>query len=236
MFQSGALDRNDIYLGGLALGWDYHSDFRSVSFIHEVTNLPSVVQPPSIEQSLAHGEESYKFYYWAHRVNSDLWYNAGQVLDTQVETIARAGYVSVISFRADHETTTRLPRDGVTGPIDNNEFSDADGYYNVTAERLAFEAVGVRFYHLPIAGDSSFTAQQLAAYRPVMTAAAAHGPVLGHCTVGYRSLAYIVAYLAQEQHQCTPWALTESRRAGFSFDQDEWNTVTVAFFQEVLGC
>lgn len=238
LYQSGSLDADEIYNSALTLGWDYQSNSDAVTLINAVTGLNSAVVAPSIEQTLSDGEDSYKSYYWSHRVSEadEMWYNAGQPLDTQVETIAAAGYASVVSFRSDGEATTRISSDPAEGPIDNHEFSDSSGNYNVTMERDAFAAAGVRFYNLPVTGDDAWSSATLAKYAPTLTEAASFGPVLAHCRVGHRSSAYVVAYLAQQKGECTPWALQQARKLGFSFDLSEDDESVMEFFESSLGC
>jgi protein tyrosine phosphatase (PTP) superfamily phosphohydrolase (DUF442 family) len=228
------VDRDDIYNNSLTLGWDYQSNANVVKLIYDVTGVDVPVTAPTIEQTLTNGESSYNYYYWSHRID-DYWYNVGQPLDTQVNAIASAGYKSVISFRNNGESTTHLATDP-TGYADNNEFEDANGYYNVTAEKSAFESVGIHFYNLPVTGSNAWTAALLDQYTPTIEEAVSYGPVLVHCTVGYRSAAYITAYLARKNGKCTTWALKQSRRVGFSYDQLSSDAKVVQFFEDSLHC
>ena len=165
-------------------------------------------------------------------MGNDSWYNLGQPLDTQVQSIVAAGYKSVISFRNNGESTScsNVP-DCV-----NHQFVDADGNYNVTAERLAFEGAGVNFYNLPMTGADAWTAALLDAYTPYIDEAVSSGPVLAHCASGYRSSAYISAYLARQASQCSTYALQIARRVGFSFDILEADEKVMNFYLEALGC
>ena len=140
------------------------------------------------------------------------------------------------SFRANGEATTRLPSDPPSGAVKNFEFSDANGNYNVTAEQVAFEAVGLRFYNLPVTGADAWTSKQLAEFSPVITRAMSNGPVLVHCASGYRSSGYMTAYLAQQNNQCVSWALQQARRASYSFDVSSADSGVMNFFQECLTC
>ena len=209
-----------------------------MALVNSVTGLSYTAQGEIFEQTLAQGEYSYKYFFWTHRLgNSDYWYNAGQILDTQPAAIKTAGYKTVISFRENGEPTNRLSTEPTTGPVDNNEFSDANGLYNATAERVAFEAISVAFVHLPV--DSSdaadWTLQKFNSYKPHLRAAEAAGPVLSHCRSGMRSSAYAVAYVAQKTQQCTAWAIQEAKYVGFAFDTPG-NEQIVNFFKEVLKC
>lgn len=235
-YLAGVVDSADIFQVGLTLGWDFQADASAVEFVNSITKTQTAVAAPSIEQNLADGENSYKYYYWSHRVGNDGWYNIGQVLSTQVRSIADSGYKSVICFRSDGEATTRVGTDPVEGPVNNDEFSDENGNFDLHAEQAAFEAVGLKFYNLPVGGEGSWTLEQLDAYTPAMDEASSLGPVLAHCASGYRSSAYTIAYLARQQNQCTHWALKEARRIGYSFDQSEDDAQVVAFFEEVLKC
>lgn len=206
--------------------------------INSLTGLTYTTQGEKFEQTLAQGEYSYKYFFWTHRAGqSDYWYNAGQVLDTQPEAIKTAGYATVISFREDGEPTNRLTSEPTTGPVDNNEFSDVNGLYNSTAEREAFEAVSISFVHLPVATSTAadWTMEKFNSYKPSLQAAAAAGPVLSHCKSGLRSAAYVIAYIAQESGYCTRWAVQESKLIGFVFDAPD-NTQIINFFKEVLQC
>ena len=234
-YLAGIVDVDDIYSTGLTLGWDFQADLSAVNFINDVTHKQDTVSAPAIEQTLPNGEQSYKYYFWSHRINDD-WYNIGQVLSTHVASITEAGYQSVISFRNNGEATTRLPSDPTTGPVDNSEFSDANGNYDVEAERAAFEGAGLAFYNLPVTGDTAWSVEQLDSFTAALDEAEARGPVLAHCTSGYRSAGYVIAYLGRKQQQCVHWALKEARRIGYSFDQDDGDAAVVAFFEEVLKC
>jgi protein tyrosine phosphatase (PTP) superfamily phosphohydrolase (DUF442 family) len=208
-----------------------------VALINNVTGLNYEAQSEVFEQTLAQGEYSYKYYFWTHRVGNDYWYNAGQVLDTQPEAIVAAGYKSVISFRTDGESTNRLTNESTTGPVDNNEFSDANGNYNVTAERVAFEAVSITFYHLPLSTSTTadWTVAKYNEYLPTLQAAEALGPVLAHCRSGFRAAAYVVTYLASKGGYCTEWAVQQSKLIGFVFDTPD-NVQVMEFFEAVLQC
>ena len=188
LFRAGIVPAEEIFPNSLTMGWDYQADQNAVTLVNTVTSMspPATVLEPSIELTLSAGEDSYKSYYWSHRVGSDSWYNIGQILDSHVKAIAEAGYKTVISFRNDGEPTCRLESDPDQGTIDNGEFSDADGNYNVTAEKEAFESVGVDFINLPVSGDDAWSSKLLDEYSPAMNEAMARGPVLAHCTSGYR--------------------------------------------------
>mmetsp|Transcript_11137 Transcript_11137/g.18190 ORF Transcript_11137/g.18190 Transcript_11137/m.18190 type:complete len:387 (-) Transcript_11137:945-2105(-) len=236
LFRTGVTPAEEVFTNSLTLGWDYQANADAVALVNAFTqiNPPATVQDPILELTLAEGEDSYKSYYWSHRVGNDSWYNIGQVLESHVDTIAAAGYKTVISFRNNGEATQRTSSDPATGAVDNGEFSDADGNYNVTAEQEAFTAVGVQFLNLPVTGDMAWSAEQLALYTPQMLQAAARGPVLAHCTSGYRSSAYVTAFLAQQQNLCTTWALTQARRVGYSFDVNEDDAKVMQFYQDGL--
>lgn len=238
LFRSGVTPAEEIFTNSLTLGWDFQSNADAVALVNDMTGLnpPAEVQDPSIEITLTNGEESYKSYYWSHRAGNDLWYNTGQVLDTHVSAIADAGYRTVISFRSDGESTVRTSTDPSQGPVNNGEFSDGDGNYNVTAEQVAFEAAGVDFVSLPVGGSEAWSAETLASYAPVMAAAAARGPVIAHCKSGYRSAAYMTAFLAQQSGECTAWALQQARRIGFSYDVNEGDAAVVQFYEDSLKC
>lgn len=231
-----------LYANGIDLGWDYQANADVVAFVNSVTGAHDVAQAESIEQSLAAGEASYKSYYWPHRAgHSDLWFNLGQVLDTHVAAIAAAGYKTVISFRDNGEATNRLASDPATGAVDNHEFSDASGNYAVAAEQAAVQAAGLRFFNLPLVsgGTDTWTAAQFALYLPTLQQAEAAGPVLAHCASGYRSAAYVLAYLGSQGGRCTEWALQQAAQMGVVYDsatQSATDKQVVAFLQEVLKC
>ena len=161
-----------IYSTGLDYGYDYQSNAAVVDLVNSITGSNDAVTFETIEQPLAHGESSYKSFYWVHRSgHNDLWYNVGQILDTQVGAIKDAGYRSIVNFRDDGEPTNRLPlSDPTTGPVQNDEFSDSNGNYNATAERLAVEAQGLRYYYLPLTSSATttWTVEQYNLYLPAM--------------------------------------------------------------------
>jgi len=93
LIRSGSFGATYIYNTSLALGYDYQANADAVALIEAYTGVSAVVVPEQIEQSLTGGEAGYKNYYWTHRFgSSDMWYNAGQVLDTHVQSIAAQGY------------------------------------------------------------------------------------------------------------------------------------------------
>ena len=228
-----------VYGAGIANGWDYETNESVVSLVNAVTSSNNVVTAPSIDLLLTDGQISYQNYYWTHRVGSDLWYNTGQILDTQLLAIKEAGYASVVSFRSNGEPTTHAdPTDCTTAsaPCPNNhQFMNADGTYNVTKEQIAVEAAGMRFYNLPVSG-ASWTADQLALWTPILVSASAAGPVLTHCKSGYRSGAFVVAHLAQIAKQCVVWAVRQATEIGYSFDVTTGDAQVMDFFHQALGC
>ena len=233
---------NSIYANGFNYGYDYQSNAAVVSLVNTMVNANDPVTQETIEQPLANGESSYKSYYWMHRSgHNDLWYNAGQLLDTQPSALQAAGIRSVISFRTDGEPTTRLASEPTTGSVDNHEFSDINGNYNVSAERLAVEQLGVKFFHLPLpsGAESTWTRQTYETYLPALKEAESLGPVLSHCASGYRSAAYSIAYLADKSGLCSDWALREAGFVGLYFDNSDSSSTdqqVVDFFHQVLNC
>jgi protein tyrosine phosphatase (PTP) superfamily phosphohydrolase (DUF442 family) len=238
MSQVGASDITDIFDISLTQGFDYQSDKDAVSLINAVSGLAAEVVPASIDLTLSNGEESYAAYYWPHRLGSDNWYTLGQILETQVPAIQKAGYKTVISFRADGEGTNRLSWEPTTGPVENGEFSDAQGLYNVTAEQLSVTDAGMKFYNLPVSGDLAFTKEQYESFIPMFEEAAANGPVLVHCASGYRSSVYALAFMAREapEERCLDWAITEARRIGESVDLLESDQKAIDFWKSTLAC
>ena len=237
--QVGATDIADIYNNSLTLGYDYQSDQDAVNLINAVTGLETAVVSPAIDLSLSQGEDSYMSYFWPHRLGSDNWYTLGQILDTHITAIEAAGYKTVISFRADGEGTNRLSWEPATGPVENGEFSDAEGKYNVTAESAAVTRASMKFYNLPVTGENAYTKEQFDSFLPIFNEANENGPVLVHCASGYRSSVYTLAFMAMEapEERCVDWALKEARRVGESFDilpSDEEKAV--GFWRETLAC
>lgn len=239
MTQVGASDLHDIFNNSMTVGWDFHSDQSAVDLINAVTGLGAEVVPASIDLSLTDGENSYAAYYWPHRLGSDNWYTLGQTLDTQVNAIQKAGYKTVISFRVNGEGTNRLSWEPQSGPVENGEFSDSEGLYNVTAEEAAVTAAGMAFYNLPVGGDLAFTKEQFDSFIPAFKEADAKGPVLVHCASGYRSSVYTLAYMAMAapEERCIDWAIKEARRVGESVDLSEADiNKAVAFWRTTLAC
>lgn len=220
----------------MTLGYDYQSDSNAVAFVNEVAKTSYTVTQPSLELTLPHGSESYRYYYWSHRIGNDMWYNVGQILDTQPKSIVASGYKSVISFRSNGEATVRLSTDPATGPVPNHEYSDENGLYSVDFEKTGMESVGLKFYNLPVTGSESWSVDTLNSYEPYMDEAVSYGPVLAHCASGYRSSGYVIAYLGRKQKKCTDWALTQARRIGYSFDQNSSDEQVVEFFRQALQC
>ena len=234
---------SEIYANGLKYGWDYQSNADVVKFINNVTSSFDVVHPEAIESSLASGEASYKYYYWSHRAgSSDLWYNSGQILSTHVPAIVTAGYKTIISFRDNGEATNKLPEeDQATAGANNYEFADSSGLYNVTLEKDTVLGAGVNFYHLPLVSSNTntWTVEQYNLYLPTLQQAEANGPVYAHCASGYRSAAYVLAYLGSQSKQCASWALQQASYMGVVYNssaQSETDKQVVQFLVDVLGC
>ena len=235
----GASGSASVYNVGISNGWDYQANSEVVSMVNSVTGAKTAVTAPSIDLLLNGGQASYKNYYWTHRVGNDHWYNTGQILSTHIPAIAAAGYKAVISFRVNGESTTHVNPTDCSTPTsacpDNQQFMNPDGTYNVDLERAAVEAAGIRFYNLPVS-DNSWNAATLAQYASVLAeAAATGGPVLTHCKSGYRSSAFVVAYLAQMNKKCVLWATQQATEIGYSYDADG-DTEVIDFFSESLKC
>jgi protein tyrosine phosphatase (PTP) superfamily phosphohydrolase (DUF442 family) len=233
-----------IYSDSLLLGYDYMSNADIVTLINAVTGRTDSPQPPSIEAPLANGESSYKTYYWTHRLGeNDYWYNAGQILSTHVDAIVSAGYKIVVSFRDNGEATARLPSETTTNTfIPNDEFSDEKGNYNVQSEDSAFSGKGLKFYHLPLVSTSASTwaKAEFQQYLPTLQEISNQKlPVLVHCASGYRSSAFVLTFLAYENHFCSDWVFSHAQDVGFIFNNSNptsSDVQVVNFVKEVLGC
>ena len=234
LYKTGVIGSNDLISSSLSLGYDYQSDSDAVSFINEVTGLNLTLEDEKIESTLIDGESSYLNYYWLHRIGNDMWYNSGQILDTHVDSISSIGIKTVISFRAANESTTRLASDPTTGKINNHEFGDNLGNYDPNYEGQLLHTNSIDFLNLPVTGADAYTSTQFFSYLDSFKSA--KGPILAHCAAGYRSAAYVIAYLAYESKLCTDWALKESTKIGYSYNINESDQNVVAFFQEVLKC
>jgi hypothetical protein len=111
------------------------------------------------------------------------------------------------------------------------------GNYDVKAEEIAFTNKGIRFYNLPVSGDLSFTVEQFNEYSSTLALVSNNKePTLIHCTSGYRSLAYTIAFVAKSSSKCTEWALRQASKVGFSYDVSPNDVKVVNFFQQVLLC
>ena len=236
--QSGTILASDIYNLGYSFGYEFLVDPLAVAFIEEVTGVVAIPSKTStIELSFTKGEQSYKDYYWTHRMgNSDTFYNTGQILSNHVDAITGAGYKSIINFRTDGEATNLLPDEMYdSGSIANYEFSDINGYYNLTLEEDTFVNAGLKYYSLPT--GSEWTKEVFMNYLPTIEEAELNGgPILVHCASGYRSAGYILTYMAYKQDLCSNWFFNEARKIGYSFDVSPENVAVVEFAQSVLGC
>ncbi len=241
-YMNKQITSDEIYSHSLNMGYDLQNNTDVVNLINAVAGRSDTTQPEQIEQTLAQGEYSYKYYYWTHRLgNNDYYYNAGQILSTHIDSIKTAGYQSVVVFRQNGEPTARLPTDPSTGKIDNHEFSDENGNYDVTLEHAAVKDAGLHFYYLPLVsgGDSTWTKATFDKYTPVLKLAATHGPVLVHCASGYRSSSFTLIYLAAENKQCSSWVVEKARQIGFDLNSATPSTSDqqiLALAKEVLGC
>lgn len=234
--QTGSIVASDIYDVGLSLGYEYIADQLAVRFIQEVTGvMDESAAQATIELTFTNGPQSYTDYYWVHRMGgSDTFYNVGQILSNQVDAISAAGYKAVINFRTDGEGTNLLPGESYgSGTINNYEFSDADGYYNLSLERETFMNAGVKYYSLPTSG---WTKENFMEYLPTLEDVdAAGGPILVHCASGYRSAGYVLTYMAYRDGMCSDWFFTEANKIGYSFESPG-NEAVVEFVHSVLGC
>lgn len=252
LFQRGEIFASDIYPNSLAMGYDYQNNTDVVNLINSMTGRNDKTHPEQFEQNLAGGESSYKSYYWTHRLgNNNLWYNAGQILDTHISAIASAGYTTVISFRADQETTARLSSEPLTGPIPNHEFSDEQGLYSVAMEASAFAAAGIQHLNLPLRSDSSetWTKETYEAYLPQLEKVeqetkdkilkSGKGAILVHCASGYRSAAFVLTHLAKEQNLCSDWVFMKAQQIGFNYHNSaptDHDNEIINFAFSILGC
>lgn len=239
MVRASSSDDETFYNDTLGLGWNYQADADAVALVSAVAGIEVPVTEPSIELDLADGESSYRTFYWPHRVGrTDGFYNTGQVLETQVAAIALAGFKSVISFRSPGEPTMRVPSDPTEGPVDNDEFSDENGNWDGDAERASFEAAGLFWFSAPVSsGGDVFTAGSLDKYTAVLDEALARGAVLTHCTSGFRSAAYALAYRGRLDGHCSAWATEAMAEIGFTLEENDPSTsAVIVFFVESLGC
>eukprot|EP00466_Bigelowiella_natans_P017872 jgi/Bigna1/74664/fgenesh1_pg.30_\ len=250
MVTKGVRSPSMIYNDTRGLGWDYQSNTASNALISSSTGCRRPVSPPSMEQDLALGEDSYLSYYWVHRVlygthvaaaiflvgDMDGFYNTGQILETHIDAIVAAGYKTVISFRDDGEPTTRLPSDPSPGPLRNFEFSDAEGNWVLAKEAQAIREAGLSFVSAPVSGVNSFTAKDFFTHETSIAAAEARGPVLAHCATGYRSIVYLLAYLGRKHGLCLSWAITEGMKAGFRLEERQEDSRAINFLKEMLNC
>lgn len=237
------ISAESIYADSLLLGYDYQSNSDIVNLINAVTGRSDSVAAPKIEAPLADGEQSYRSYYWTHRLGeSDYWYNAGQILSTHVDAINSAGYKIVLNYRADGEATARLPSEPTTGPIPNYEFSDVNGNYNLIEEETAFRTKGLKYYHLPLVSGSASTwsKEQFFEYLPTLQEVSSLNlPVLVHCASGYRSSAFTLTFLAYQSKYCSDWVFSHAKDVGFVFNSENPTSTDVAvvsFVKDVLNC
>jgi protein tyrosine phosphatase (PTP) superfamily phosphohydrolase (DUF442 family) len=252
LYQRNEITAADIYPNSLSMGYDYQNNSDVVNLINALSGRTDVTHPEIFEQNLAAGEMSYKSYYWTHRLgNNDMWYNAGQVLETHVNAIASAGYTTIISFRADREATARLSSEDSSGPVSNFEFSDEQGLYSVAKEASAFSTVGIDHVHLPLPSDDPFawTKETYEKYLPQLRkierdtkeriSKNGKGAVLIHCASGYRSAAFVLTHLAKEQSLCTDWVLLKANQIGFNYHSStatEHDNEIFNFVFSMLGC
>jgi protein tyrosine phosphatase (PTP) superfamily phosphohydrolase (DUF442 family) len=155
---------------------------------------------------------------------------------TNLVTPNPTGYKSVISFRGDGEPTTRLPADPATGAVANWEFSDDSGNWDLEAERAAFSGSGLRYYNAPVTGAGAFTVGQLEQYVPIFEEAAKAGATLVHCTSGYRSSVYTLAFKGRLEGRCADWAFEQAAIIGYNFTVRPADAKVRQFFKDALSC
>ena len=90
--------------------------------------------------------------------------------------------------------------------------------------------------NVPVTGPDAWTAGYFLNVTAPLAALGGSGPVLTHCTVGFRSAAYTIAFLSAQAGECTAHALAEARKIGFSYGEHEEDAKVVQLFNDVLGC
>lgn len=95
-----------------------------------------------------------------------------------------------------------------------SEFGDDIGY-NEEQERKVFEKSSLKYYHIPIAPDTNYTAEMFKEVKDILLEAGQQGPVLLHCGDGRRVVYFGVLAAAITEGKDLRWALKRTRELGF---------------------
>lgn len=251
--QSGAVTARDVI--DMQFGWDYVNNAHVNKFITTMLNtqIPAPKSTPTIETHLTKGESSYQHYYWDRYSSAcESYYVMGQMLNTQLASIATAGYTAVVNFRLDGEPTNRLPSEPEGTPLANNEFSDAHGRYDEAAEGVAVRARNMTYVHLPLAADGSdYTPAMFHKYRasilmaaaprsthrssssssssPFSMASSKASAVLVKCRSGQRAAAFLLPALALDKNAAVVDGNSKGPRRGVQWCLDRAREMGFAF-------
>lgn len=95
-----------------------------------------------------------------------------------------------------------------------SEFGDDIGY-NEENERKLFEKSSLKYYHIPVAPDTNYTAEMFKEVKDILLEAGQQGPVLLHCGDGRRVVYFGVLAAAITEGKDLKWALKRTKELGF---------------------
>lgn len=223
--RTGGVPANEFYSRTLRQGWEYQTNpslnalWASVAGASQV---PDTIKGPMLNLRLKSGT-GYRVYYHTKRISDD-WYVSGLPnISTELDSVKASGYGAVVSLLADGEQA---------GPMWPN------GTYSVRVESMVMGREGIPFFSAPL--SPPLTADKLAKVGLVLAKAAAatshktSGPVLVHCSEGYRSTAAVLAHLGALERRNWQWALRAAEAIGYSYWDEEGSDSTTDALVEAL--
>lgn len=222
--RTGGVSANEFYSRTLLQGWEYQTNPKLNALWASVAGASQVpdTTKPMLNLRLA-GGTGYRVYYHTKRISDD-WYVSGLPnISTELDSVKASGYGAVVSLLVDGEQA---------GPMWPN------GTYSAHVETMVMTREGIPFFSAPL--SPPITADKLANVRLVLAKAAAatsnktSGPVLVHCSTGYRSAATVLAHLGALEKRNWQWALRKAEAIGFSYGAEEGSDSTTDALIEAL--
>ncbi|XP_052061151.1 uncharacterized protein LOC127701307 [Mytilus californianus] len=126
------------------------------------------------------------------------------------------------------------PRSKVNYETENpEEYGDEIGY-NEEIESEHFKGSSLKYYHLPLDINTTFSADVFQQYKDKLLKIGNDGPVLFHCTIGQRTAFMGVLAAAVQYNKDLQWALKRIRELGFTVNETSFSDVN-KMYNDVLG-
>ncbi|CAC5396594.1 unnamed protein product [Mytilus coruscus] len=115
----------------------------------------------------------------------------------------------------------------------SEEYGDEIGY-NEEIESEHFKGSSLKYYHLPLSINTTFSADVFQQYKDKLLKIGNDGPVLFHCTIGQRTAFMGVLAAAVQYNKDLQWALKRIRELGFTVNETSFSDV-YKMYNDVLG-